>query len=974
MGVAGKLIAIALTFIVSYVLLAVILAAAGTLMLRLGLNPYAPSVYNLAGTDLLQISSGAAVLVFFTVPALLSVFGRSGPWFRLVSRYAKGLLVTFGSSALVYIGATAAATVQTAPAVYSAGESIAVIGLIGLLTVGLLSSGTLFVLAERFVGAMLRVPSLVSRLVGRRSSIAAVELQLTPTKQIREKSEERVVQEEAIKFQRFARALASMKLTTEFRLSFKERRGRVILLARGKESASSIEQRLLSVAKTYLPETLPEHTAVVADTAPRSSILLAGAPEPSPNPLEPLARFFIENGFEGDYAVVLRQRGVNPVSGLIARREQRELARRAGKQQSSSSLSGEQNTTSVQDHFFGIELEEAVKRVERHASPQAIDSWVYVTGQGKTQEEALRVATLAGGVARSSLSSHRKAGELKVLAQRRPFQDVLPRGRPTIILPQEAAPFVWIPQMALGVEVAPAVEFELPPPLEGEISLGEVVLQSGKSGHKVRMSLDDLTTHVYLTGRTGSGKTTSAFNLLMQLYDHGIPFLVIEPVKTEYRSLAAYVKSLQVFTPGEDVAPFRLNIFEPPPGVSVKTHLDSIEAAWNSSFTMYAPLPYVIKQVLVETYTSCGWDMRSDMRGRPITLADFRRTSEFVARKLGYEPNVTMNIESAMKVRIDNLELGKEGDFFNTVVSTPLETILRKPTVIELKGISHPEEKAFVAALLLSNLAEYLEEKGQSKSLRHVTLIEEAHRLLPNISTAKGDPEGADSRKVTVEHFGNMLAEVRAYGEGLVVVEQIPTKILPDAIKNTATKIVHLEPAEDDRKLLAGAMGMTEEQSGALIALKPGEAIVHLQRHPLPIKVSVPNRPAESGLTVGRMSDDAVKRLMAEFYLKNPISRAPVSALRDRLQQVVDDEWFRAKFKEGYDEVLTRHRPDKLLDLITKAALGIASDQYEFAEVVQKLLQMGTEFYLPFDERDRERFPREVMAYMARADRNARRG
>ncbi|HEV2225190.1 MAG TPA: DUF87 domain-containing protein, partial [Nitrososphaerales archaeon] len=545
---------------------------------------------------------------------------------------------------------------------------------------------------------------------------------------------------------------------------------------------------------------------------------------------------------------------------------------------------------------------------------------------------------------------------------------------PSVVLPSEAAPFVWIPQMALGVEVAPTVEFELPPPLEGEFSLGEVVLQSGKSGHRVRLPLDDLTTHIFLTGRTGSGKTTSAFNLLMQLYDHGIPFLVVEPVKTEYRSLAPYVKSLQVFTPGEDVAPFRLNMFEPPPGVSIKTHLDSLEAAWNSSFTMYAPLPYVIKQVLVETYTSCGWDLRSDKRGRPITLAIFRRTSEFVARKLGYEPNVTMNIESAMRVRIDGLELGKKGDLFNTVASTPLETILRRPTVIELKGISHPEEKAFVAALLLSNLAEYLEAKGRSKSLRHVTLIEEAHRLLPNVSTAKGDPEAADSRKVMVEHFANMLAEVRAYGEGLVVVEQIPTKILPDAIKNTATKIAHRVPAEDDRKLLAGAMGMSMEQSEALIALKPGEAIVHLQRHPLPIRISIPNRPAEAGLAVGEMSDEAVKRLMAEFFLKNPVPRAPISALRDRLQEIVDDDWFRAKFRESYDEVLTKHTPDKMLDLVTKAALGIVSDQYEFAEVFEKLLQMGTELYLPLDERDRELFPKEVMAYRARADRDARRG
>src|SRR6202022_4356838 len=99
------------------------------------------------------------------------------------------------------------------------------------------------------------------------------------------------------------------------------------------------------------------------------------------------------------------------------------------------------------------------------------------------------------------------------------------------------------------------------------------------------------------TGMTGSGKTTSSFSLLSQLYQLGIPFLVIEPVKSEYRTLMATIPSLQVFTLGdEDTAPFRLNIFEPPQGVKVQTHLENLEAALNASFVMYAPLPYVIKE------------------------------------------------------------------------------------------------------------------------------------------------------------------------------------------------------------------------------------------------------------------------------------------------------------------------------------------------------------------------------------------
>ena len=46
-----------------------------------------------------------------------------------------------------------------------------------------------------------------------------------------------------------------------------------------------------------------------------------------------------------------------------------------------------------------------------------------------------------------------------------------------------------------------------------------------------------LTQHMMIVGTPGFGKTTFAINLLLQFYDRGIPFLAIEPTKTEYRSL-----------------------------------------------------------------------------------------------------------------------------------------------------------------------------------------------------------------------------------------------------------------------------------------------------------------------------------------------------------------------------------------------------------------------------------------------------
>jgi len=968
MGLVAKLVGLAAILFASYFAVLSILLLIDSFALYLGLGFGAPG--SPFPAEAVSLVTTISVLIVFTVPAFLAMFGHAGTWFRhVISKSAKWLGVALTGAVLLDFGSEAFSAVQVRPGLVSGTEAVSLVAVFGILVLGFGSPLTLLRLAEAAVGAATRLPRMMLRVVRRKENSAAVELQLAPTKRLRERDEGAVMKNEALRFQRLAHSLASLGCTVEFGLRFRERRGKALLMARGREEKAALELRLLSVAKAYLYDSKPVPVREEAAAALcRCTVRLSGPPELSPDPLEPLARFFIENGFEGDYSVVIRRHLVNPVSKLIAAREQRRLAKESGKQKSSTSLAGVQTSTTVQDHSSQVEQEGASKEVERRSSGQALEAWVFITAHGRTIGESAKTAQTAAETLRSSLSSHRQKQELKLRRCRRPFASLSPRGGPSVILPSEAAPLVWIPQMSMGTQVEPSVEFELPPELPGEIELGEVVTRSGRSGHMARVRLDDLTSHIFYSGKTGSGKTTSCFALLLALHRLGVPFLVVEPVKAEYRSLAGAVRGLQVFTLGdEDTAPFRLNIFEPPQGVKVQTHLENLEAAWTASFTMYAPLPYMIKPILFETYRAAGWDVKGDRRGRPVTLADFLVQAEKAARSSGYEPKVAMDIEAALRNRIVSLTYGAKGDMFNAVSSIPVEVLLRRPTVLELKGITNSEEKAFVAALILSNVAEYVEAKGESKQLRHLTLVEEAHRLVPNVSTEKGDPEAADSRRRMVEQFGDMLAEVRAYGEGLAIVEQIPTKILPDAIKNTGTKVAHRVPADDDRRVLAGAMGMTEEQSQVLVALKPGEAVVHVPSHPLPVRVVVPDRAAELGMRAGEMGDEAVRELMTEFYLKNPLPRAPSSIVNEKLRTIVDSEWFRVKFVKGYREMLRSGSPDALLDLATEVARRLSGDSEEFSLNTERLLRMGAEFHLGLDDEDRVRFPREAMRYMERA-------
>ena len=122
--------------------------------------------------------------------------------------------------------------------------------------------------------------------------------------------------------------------------------------------------------------------------------------------------------------------------------------------------------------------------------------------------------------------------------------------------------------------------------------------------------------------------------------------------------------------------------------------------------------------------------------------------------------------------------------------------------------------------------------------LRHLTVVEEAHRLLRRAGPAD-EPGGGGAAGHAVEMFAGLLAEIRAYGEGLIIAEQIPARLVPDVIKNTAVKIVHRLPAADDREAVGATMNASPSQSRYLVTLPPGQAAVFSDGMDFPILVRV---------------------------------------------------------------------------------------------------------------------------------------
>jgi Helicase HerA, central domain len=420
---------------------------------------------------------------------------------------------------------------------------------------------------------------------------------------------------------------------------------------------------------------------------------------------------------------------------------------------------------------------------------------------------------------------------------------------------------------------------------ESDLVLGRIVSAGVAQETPVGLRLEDLTRHMFVTGITGSGKTYTTQHIVAELNKKNVPFLVIEPAKGTYRNLLSHpeMKGLKVFTLGnESISPFRINPFRFVPGTNLITHIDGLKSIFTAAFPMQAAMPFIIEETLVKAFEAKGWDVSSsenahiDMeevieswrKGQPDyryteylpTLTMFMEQMDRVISSKGFGAEMTQNYSSTLKARLASLLVGSKGRMLNTVSGVTYEDLFDRPCVIELRSLGDEEEKALLMAILLSQQYQYREEMhrvhGEKRGLRHVTIIEEAHRLLRR--PVGGEHGGAQAK--AVESFANMLAEIREYGEGWIIVDQVPAKLLPDVVKNTSTKILHRVSARDDRETVGDSMGLTREQLEIVPRLNQGDAVFHTEGQDKAVWLRVDK--AEYALR--DVSNDEVRAAMAE--------------------------------------------------------------------------------------------------------------
>lgn len=365
-----------------------------------------------------------------------------------------------------------------------------------------------------------------------------------------------------------------------------------------------------------------------------------------------------------------------------------------------------------------------------------------------------------------------------------------------------------------------------------EINFGHAYHMHHDEREDVKLDIDSLTSHTFITGSTGTGKSNVVYQLLSKVRDNKVPFLVIEPAKGEYKEW--FGADCHVYgTNDRETELLYINPFSFPKEIHVLEHIDRLVEILNACWAMYAAMPAVLKDAIERVYINKGWNLQKSVCafgdiGKFPTFMDLLTTLPEVMEESAYSNDTKSDYSGALITRIKSLTNGLNGQLLCAGIETEVEKLFGENTIVDLSRIGAVETRSFFMGILIMKLQEYhmSRKKDGDEKLQHLTIIEEAHNLLRKTSTAQSQ-DSSNLQGKSVEMLTNSIAEMRTYGEGFVIVDQAPGLLDESVIRNTNTKVILRLPDANDREIVGRAVALNDNQIKELAKLPRGIAAVY---------------------------------------------------------------------------------------------------------------------------------------------------
>jgi len=449
-----------------------------------------------------------------------------------------------------------------------------------------------------------------------------------------------------------------------------------------------------------------------------------------------------------------------------------------------------------------------------------------------------------------------------------------------------------------------------------KLYLGKAFDPKGGLGARVELEADDLVTHGFIVGMTGSGKTGLAIVMIEELLRHGVPVLAIDP-KGDLGNLLLTFDAL-------DAASFEPWLDREAAKREGKTAAD-VAGAWRKGLaewdlggkdiadltssreaTIYTPgsssgVPLNVLQSLeapAVPFASAQEDLRDEITGIVTGIlgllgieADPLQSREFILLstliEAAWREGRGLTLESLLAgvadppfeklgaLSLDSVYPRKDRQglvmALNNLLAAPSFEAWRRgePLDIErmLRGADgrprlsivytahlQEAERLFVTALLLDKVKTWMRRQPGTSELRALVYMDEIFGYFPP------HPQNPPTKRPLL----TLLKQARAQGVGVVLATQNPVDLDYKGLANTGTWLVGtLQTQQDRARLREGLLGtgMAEKSLDTLLdATRKRVFLLHDVHRPGPILLQV--RWAMSYLR-GPLTRDEIARLMA---------------------------------------------------------------------------------------------------------------
>ena len=428
---------------------------------------------------------------------------------------------------------------------------------------------------------------------------------------------------------------------------------------------------------------------------------------------------------------------------------------------------------------------------------------------------------------------------------------------------------------------------------DNAVPFADLMQYEETTGIELSLPKKEMNRHTFICGMTGSGKTNTVHHLLSSIGD--FPYLVIEPVKGEYHSLPG-IKAYTM-TAGSNKS-LCLNPFWFPKGSSLQYHIDYLKQIISSAFDLYAAMPNILEQCLVLVYQHCGWDFiqnenryASELPESMLypTFSDLCREVDTYLDNAKFGDELKGNYRGALLSRLQSFTNGPKGMLLNTSQHLPCDELSEGKVVISLDSLADDADKSIVMGVIIAQYYEYLKTKcigSTKKDLQHIVVIEEAHHLFAGDTTASASSgeggSGQNSSQELVKTLNNMLAEIRAYGEGFIIVDQSPSALHPSVLKNTGIKVAHRIDYGKDIEAMQDVL-LLDKDDRELATLCPGQALVHYGGMRTSAKVQVPQCNSKEESVIIEREEISGNSVVSTLLEDSKLSTYINSAIIDRI-------------------------------------------------------------------------------------------